>query len=68
MTTKKNKPMLIKCGKHFINPDDVSSIRNVKNGKLWIVKFKSEPNPEFGCFLDDKDEIAALLKYFDIKE
>jgi len=59
------KPVLIKCGKHFINPDEVASIRQVKCG-LFIVKFKSEPNPEFPCWLEE-DDVTELIQYFNIK-
>lgn len=64
----KEKPVLVKCGNNFINPEDVSCIKNVKRGELWIVKFKSEPNPDFPCWLNDEEEVIRLLEYFTIVE
>lgn len=65
---KKNtvkKPILIKVGKHFISPSDIRCISEVKQGKLYIIKFYSEPNPEFPCFVEPKD-IGVVLEHFNI--
>ncbi len=62
-----NLPTLIKCGKNYIDPTQVSSIREVKNGKLYIVRFKDEPNPEYPCWIGPED-IENLLSYFNIKD
>jgi len=61
---KKIKPVLIKCGKHFISPGDVRCITQVKSD-LYVVKFYSEPNPEYPCWIKEK-EIGALLQHFEI--
>jgi hypothetical protein len=58
-------PTLIRCGNTFINPRDVSMIKEVKRG-LFIVKFRDEPNPEFPTWLRE-EEVGALLAYFDVK-
>lgn len=59
------KPVLIKVGKHFISPSDIRCISEVKGGRLYIVKFYSEPNPEYPCFVEPKD-IDVILNYFNI--
>lgn len=66
-TTKKRgpkKPVLIQCGKHFINPADVRAITKVRN-KLYVIKFFSEPNPEWPCWVEEK-HIGKLLEHFEI--
>ncbi len=65
-TTKKvAKPLLIKVGRHYIAPSDIRCISEVKGGRLYIVKFYSEPNPEYPCFVEPKD-IQTVLKQFNI--
>lgn len=90
---KQVKPTLIKCGKHLINPLDVSRISQVKVKEtvedspedndpwpddrdfrparieriLYIVKFISDPNPEYPCWVEKKD-IGVLLEQFNIVE
>ncbi len=61
------KPTLIKCGNHFINPEDVSRITKINKGgiDLYSVKFKSEPNPNFACWVHGP-EIISLLEQFNI--
>lgn len=68
------KPTLVMCGKHFIDINDVSAIKEVhlrrteerEAKKLFVVKLKSEPNPEFPIWLKD-EEAAALLLHFNIE-
>lgn len=60
-------PILVKCGNNYIDPTQVSSIREVKNGSLYIVKFKDDPNPVFPCWVN-KGDIANLLSHFNVKE
>lgn len=62
---KVKKPVLIKVGNHFISPADIRCISSVKKGKLFIIKFYSEPNPEYPCFVEPQD-IQAVLDQFDI--
>lgn len=66
-TPKPKKPTLIKCGNHFINPEDVSRITKINKGgiDLYSVKFKSEPNPNFACWVHGP-EIINLLEQFNI--
>lgn len=83
------KPTLIKCGKHLINPNDVSCISQVKvrdvedvgednpwpddvmpvrhERSLYIVRFISNPNPQYPCWVEKKD-IGVLLEQFNIVE
>lgn len=58
------KPTLIKVGKHMISINDVRCISHVKKD-LYIVKFYSDPNPTYPCWVDAKN-IGALLEHFDI--
>ncbi len=60
------KPLLIQCGKHFINPNDVARITQIRKD-LFVVKFISEPDPEWACWVDAKD-IGNLLSHFEIIE
>lgn len=62
---KTKKPVLIRVGRHFISPSDIRCISEVKGGRLYIIKFYSEPNPEYPCFVEPKD-IGAVLDQFDI--
>lgn len=59
------RPTLVRCGNHFINPEDVSSIKEVKTG-LWMVKFRAEPNPEYPTWLKTH-EVRGLLSFFDVQ-
>lgn len=64
-TRKVAKPVLIKVGNHFISPADIRCINSVKKGRLFIIKFYSEPNPEYPCFVEPQD-IQAVLDQFEI--
>src|SRR4030095_461985 len=59
-----NKPTLLKVGKHYINPADVRSITEVRDG-LYVVKFLSDPNPTYACWIEEED-IEFLLSHFNI--
>jgi hypothetical protein len=61
---KGNKPVLIKCGKHLVSPTDIRCISQVRKD-LYIVKFFSDPNPEFPCWVEAAD-IKTLLAQFEI--
>ncbi len=58
------KPILIRCGKHLINPSDIRMITKVRKD-LYIVKFYSDPNPEYPCWLK-AENINILLERFEI--
>ncbi len=81
------KPTLIKCGKHLINPNDVSCISQIKvkqvddsgddefwpdtqsrpERTLYIVRFISNPNPQYPCWVEKKD-IGILIEQFNVIE
>ncbi len=82
------KPTLIKCGKHLINPNDVSCISQVRvkqldnpDDEIWpdeepsshvtrslfIVRFISNPNPQYPCWVEKKD-IGILIEQFNVIE
>lgn len=63
-SSRTKKPILIKVGKHFINPSDIRCITQVRKD-LFVVKFISEPNPEWACWVN-KDDIGKLLEHFEI--
>lgn len=63
-TKKVKKPILIQCGKHLINPSDIRIITKVRKD-LYVVKFFSDPNPEYPCWIEAKD-IDNLLTHFEI--
>lgn len=58
------KPKLVKVGKHYLNPDDVAGIKETRRG-LYIVKLRSEPNPEWPIWVEEK-HINSLLEHFEI--
>jgi hypothetical protein len=58
------KPKLVRVGKHFISPNDVRGITQVRDD-LYIVKFYSEPNPNYPCWIK-ASEIGKLLEHFEI--
>lgn len=68
MTKKKNlnKKTMVQVGDHLIDLNDVSSITKVRNG-LYIIKFISNPNPTYACWVATKD-ITQLTKYFNVIE
>lgn len=64
-TTK--KPILIKCGKHFINPTDIRKITEVEKGSkiIYAIDFISAPNPDWTCWVKAED-IGMLLEHFEV--
>lgn len=63
-TIEIKKPILIRCGKHLINPSDIRLITKVRKD-LYVIKFFSDPNPDWACWVDAKD-IGILLNHFEI--
>lgn len=61
---KTKKPTLIQVGRHLININDIRCITQVRKD-LYVVKFFSEANPEYPCWVEKK-HIAALLEHFNI--
>ncbi len=59
------KPLLVKVGKNYIDPSDVSRITQVKD-RLYVVEFKSNPNPEYKCWVN-KGDVEVLLNQFNIQ-
>ena len=72
-TTKKSKvapvvdarPKLIHCGNHLIDPNDVVCITKTSKKDLYIVKLRSNPNPEYPIWANERD-ITSLVKHFNI--
>lgn len=66
-TNYNHKPILIKCGSNYINPLDIQRILHIKKGNkdLYCVKFISDPNPTFACWVKGED-IEVLLEHFNI--
>ena len=60
-----NRPTLIKVGKTFVNPNDVSAVIATRRG-LYIVKMISTPDPQFPIWVKSKD-ILDLLEHFNIE-
>lgn len=71
MTIKKkvrtDKPILVKVGKAYIDPTQIREIRPVKNGTLYIIKFKDDNTNIFPCWAQPKD-VEILLEYFSVLE
>jgi len=76
MAPKKAKPELVKIGNHYVNVADISCISAVKvrdeddqyetRKTMYVVRFISNPNPEYTCWVEKKD-IGFLLEQFNIK-
>ncbi len=64
MAPRIKKPILIKVGKHLMNPTDIRCITQVRKD-LYVVKFLSEPNPDFACWVESK-HINQLLEHFEV--
>lgn len=62
--TRASKPKLVRIGKHFVDPTDVAGIKNCKDG-LYLLRLKSEPNPEYPMWLSER-EVERALEHFDI--
>ena len=58
------RPVLIKCGRAFVDPNDVSAIIQVR-ADLWIVKLKSEPNPQYPIWLHENG-FERFAPYFNL--
>lgn len=67
ITKRSRKPILIKCGNHYINPNDISRITRVDKGTkpLYVIRFFSDPNPDFACWVKGSD-IDLLLERFNV--
>lgn len=60
------RPKLIHCGNHLIDPNDVVCITKVnKHKELYIVKLRSNPNPEYPIWVNEAD-ITPLIKQFNV--
>ena len=59
------RPKLIHCGNHLIDPNDVVCITKTSKKDLYIVKLRSNPNPEYPIWTNERD-IASLVKHFNI--
>jgi len=62
--SEKNKPQLVKIGKHYINPKNVAGIKEAKEG-LYIIMLLDQPNPEFPLWLSERG-LEKAKQYFDI--
>lgn len=61
----KEKKTLFKCGHHLIDIDDILTISCVRKN-LYIIKMKSNPDPEFPIWVTAA-EVGPLLKKFNIE-
>lgn len=60
------RPKLVHCGSHLIDPNDVVCITKVQKHKgLYIVKLRSNPNPEYPIWVNELD-ITPLIKQFNV--
>jgi hypothetical protein len=59
------KKTLFKVGHHLIDVDDVLTISCVRKN-LYIIKMKSNPDPEFPIWVNGA-EVSPLLKKFNIE-
>ena len=71
------KPVLVKVGNQYIEPGDIAAITKCKRmtnddeerpQSLYIVRLKSNPNPEFPIWVRGDTAINKLLKYFKVEE
>lgn len=57
---------LIQVGKHFLDPNDIIGLKNAKDD-LYIVKLRSEPNPEWPLWVRERD-LGLILQHFELIE
>ena len=63
----KSKPTLVTIGENFVDPNDVASVVKVRSKTdLYIIRLKSQPNAEYPFWASGED-VAKLLKYFNVK-
>jgi len=60
------RPVLVRVGKHLIDPTDVAAITQVKKG-LWVIRLKSQPDMKYPAWAEE-DELEKLLEQFNILE
>jgi hypothetical protein len=67
-TIDAQKNTLIKIGAHYIDPTDVAAIVLAsKEKKLYVIRLKSHPNPEYPLWVSAKElEHSPLLQAFNI--
>lgn len=66
--SRSKKPILIKVGKHLIDPHDVACISEIsKKRDLFIVRLKSQPNMTYPIWASE-EEVSPLIERFDIIE
>jgi hypothetical protein len=66
MAPRNNKPVLVAVGNHLIDPNDIACISKVKNGTLYVVKLKSQPNMEYPVWVKPEN-IGRLLEHLNIR-
>ena len=59
-----DKPQLVRCGRAYVSPSEVAAIDKVRQD-LWIVKLKSEPNPEYPMWLHENG-FAEFAQHFEL--
>lgn len=63
---KNQKPTLVQVGKSFVDPNDIAAIVKVSSKKkLYVIRLKSQPNPEYPFWAEEK-EIELLMGSFNI--
>jgi hypothetical protein len=64
MSKTQTKPTLVKIGKHYVNPENVTGIKQAKEG-LYIIMLKDNPEPSFPLWLSGR-ALESAKKYFEI--
>lgn len=59
------KPRLVAIGNHFLDPKNISGIKQAKEG-LYIIMLRDQPEPEFPLWLTER-QFERARKYFDIQ-
>lgn len=63
-----SKPTLVVVGESMVDPKDVAAIKKIRSkDDLYIIILKSQPNMEFPMWAN-AEEVAALMKHFNIVE
>lgn len=60
-----DRPVMVKVGRHLVDPKDIAAIKGCGKKDLFIIVLKSQPNPEFPMWAKES-EIAYLAGMFNI--
>jgi len=64
MSNDKDKPKLVKIGKHYLEPSQVAGFKQAKTG-LYLIVLKESPEMQYPLWVSETSMLKAL-KYFNV--